>query len=295
VAEVVGWVGLGVMGKPMAGRLLAAGFDVSVFNRSQKRARELANVGAKIAGSLLELAAECDVIITMLPDTSDVVDVLEGEAGLFANARPGARFIDMSTIDISETTRLAGVAAAGNFEFLDAPVSGGEAGAIAGTLSIMVGGERATLDAVRPMLAHLGRTIVHLGPNGSGQLCKACNQIVVAVTIQAVAEALLLARRAGIDAGAVREAMLAGLAHSRILEVHGARMLAGSFEPGFRASLHAKDLRVALSEAYRLSVPLPAAAVVAQELNAMKASSLGDLDHSAIAVVLENLAARSDA
>lgn len=283
------------MGKPMAGRLLAAGFDVSVFNRSQKRARELANVGAKIAGSLLELAAECDVIITMLPDTSDVVDVLEGEAGLFANARPGARFIDMSTIDISETTRLAGVAAAGNFEFLDAPVSGGEAGAIAGTLSIMVGGERATLDAVRPMLAHLGRTIVHLGPNGSGQLCKACNQIVVAVTIQAVAEALLLARRAGIDAGAVREAMLAGLAHSRILEVHGARMLAGSFEPGFRASLHAKDLRVALSEAYRLSVPLPAAAVVAQELNAMKASSLGDLDHSAIAVVLENLAARSDA
>jgi 2-hydroxy-3-oxopropionate reductase len=283
------------MGKPMAGRLLAAGFDVSVFNRSQKRARELANAGAKMAGSLLELAAECDVIITMLPDTSDVVDVLEGEAGLFANARPGARFIDMSTIDISETTRLAGVAAAGNFEFLDAPVSGGEAGAIAGTLSIMVGGERATLDAVRPMLAHLGRTIVHLGPNGSGQLCKACNQIVVAVTIQAVAEALLLARRAGIDAGAVREAMLAGLAHSRILEVHGARMLAGSFEPGFRASLHAKDLRVALSEAYRLSVPLPAAAVVAQELNAMKASSLGDLDHSAIAVVLENLAARSDA
>jgi 2-hydroxy-3-oxopropionate reductase len=289
VGRVVGWVGLGIMGKPMASRLLAAGFDVEVFNRSRGVIEQLVQAGAREADSLSELASRCDVIFTMLPDTSDVRDVLEGEAGLLVNGRPGTVIVDMSTIDIGETIRLGRITTAQGLRYLDAPVSGGEAGAIAGTLSVMVGGESATLDEVRPLLECLGTKIVHLGPNGAGQLCKACNQIVVAVTVQAVAEALLLARKSGIDPAAVREAMMAGLAQSRILEIHGARILDRNFEPGFRAALHAKDLRLALAEAYRLSVPLPAAAAVAQELNAMKASTLGDMDHSAIALVLENM------
>jgi len=247
--ERIGFIGLGIMGKPMASRLVRAGFPVVVHNRSPEAADELAGEGAEVAGSPREVAESADIVVTMLPDSPDVeAVVLAGEDGVVAGVREGMLFVDMSTIAPATARAVHAALAERGVEAVDAPVSGGEPAAVDGKLSIMAGGSEEALARARPVLDELGTT-THIGPAGAGQVAKAANQIVVAVTIQAVAEALTLARRAGVDPARVREALLGGFAQSKILEVHGERMLEGSYEPGFRIELHRKDLAIALQTA----------------------------------------------
>jgi len=286
----IGFIGLGIMGKPMAENLLKAGYELTVYNRTLAKAEELARSGAKVARSSREVAEKSDVVITMLPDSPDVESAVLGTDGVAEGVRPGMLFIDMSTIApatarlIHERLKEKGVDA------LDAPVSGGDVGAREGTLSIMVGGEEAAFRRALPILQVLGKNIVHIGGPGAGQVAKACNQIIVAVTIQAVAEALTLARKAGVDPARVREALLGGFAQSRTLDLHGKRLLERNFEPGFRVRLHRKDLAIALQTAKEFSVPLFATSLVAEELDALLARGAGDLDHSAVALLIEELA-----
>jgi 2-hydroxy-3-oxopropionate reductase len=286
VSERVGFIGLGVMGGPMAGNLLEAGVPLTVHSRSRPPVDRLAARGAATAGSGAEVARATHVVITMLPDTPDVETVLLGPGGVLEGARAGSLVVDMSTIDPIATRRFAEALADRDVAMLDAPVSGGEKGAIEGTLSIMVGGEAEALERARPLLEILGSTIVHVGPSGAGQLCKACNQLVVGATIEAVAEALALAARAGVDPAKVREALLGGFASSRILDVHGQRMLDRAFEPGFRSRLHRKDAEIVVSTAAELGLPLPSFAVVAERFRELVDAGGGDLDHSALFTLL---------
>ena len=286
-AEAIGFIGLGIMGKPMARNLLAAGFELTVHSRSPGPVDELVADGAKRAASPREVAAASTVTITMLPDTPDVEDVLAGSDGVVEGAAPGTLVIDMSSIDPDASRSIAGTLAERGVGVLDAPVSGGERGAIDGTLSIMVGGDEAAFARATPIFEALGANIVHVGPSGAGQVAKACNQLVVASTIEAVAEALLLAERSGVDPAKVREALLGGFAGSKILEVHGQRMLDRAFDPGFRIRLHRKDARIVEDAAAATASPIPAFAVVAGQLQRALDAGDGDRDHSGLFSELE--------
>jgi 2-hydroxy-3-oxopropionate reductase len=288
VADRVGFIGLGIMGKPMARHLLDAGFPLTVHSRSPGPVDELAGAGATRASSPAEVAAASDVVVTMLPDTPDVELVLFGPDGVAAGAATGSLVIDMSSIDPIPTRSFAERLAAQGVDMLDAPVSGGEKGAIDAALSIMVGGSPEAFLRATPLFAAMGRNIVHVGPSGAGQIAKACNQLVVAATIEAVAEALVLAERAGVDAAKVREALLGGFAGSKILEVHGQRMLDRAFDPGFRARLHRKDARIVLDTAKEVGASVPAFEAVARQLDELVASGGGELDHSAMFTLLDS-------
>ena len=285
----IGFIGLGIMGKPMAMNLLAAGRGLTVHSRSVGPVDEVVAAGAIRAASAAEVAAASDVTITMLPDTSDVELVLTGAGGVLDGVAAGALVIDMSSIDPAPTREMAEVFAAREVSMLDAPVSGGERGAVDGTLSIMIGGDADAVARAMPIFEVLGATIVHVGPSGAGQVTKACNQLVVAATIEAVAEALLLAERSGVDPAKVREALLGGFAGSKILEVHGKRMLDRTFEPGFRIRLHRKDARIVEEAADATGTPIPSFEVVAAQLQRALDAGDGDLDHSGLYVELERM------
>jgi 2-hydroxy-3-oxopropionate reductase len=288
-SDRVGFIGLGIMGKPMAMNLLAAGYPLTVHSRSPGPVDEVVSRGATRASGAAEVAAASDITITMLPDTSDVELVLTGAGGVLEGVAAGALVIDMSSIDPAPTRAMAEVFAKRDVAMVDAPVSGGERGAIDGTLSIMIGGEPDAVARAMPIFEVLGKTIVHVGPSGAGQVTKACNQLVVAATIEAVAEALLLAERSGVDPGKVREALLGGFAGSKILEVHGQRMLDRAFDPGFRIRLHRKDARIVEDAAHATGTPIPSFAVVAEQLQRALDDGDGELDHSGLYVELERM------
>ena len=282
MGERIGFIGLGIMGRPMARNLMAAGFPLTVHSRSPASVDELVGEGAARAESPAAVAAASDVVITMLPDTPDVEHVLLGPGAVLEGAAAGALVIDMSSIDPGPTRNFAERLGAADVAMLDAPVSGGERGAIDAALSIMVGGPDDAFARATPVFEVLGRNIVHVGPAGAGQVCKACNQLVVAATIEAVAEALCLAERAGVNAAKVREALLGGFAGSKILEVHGQRMLDRAFDPGFRVRLHRKDARIVNDAAAEVGSPVPSFAVVTEQLQRAIDAGDGDRDHAAL-------------
>lgn len=288
--ERIGFIGLGIMGKPMALRLLKAGYPLTVVERTSAGTQELIAAGAQVRPTPKAVAAASDVIITMLPDSPQVEEVLLGPDGVLAGIYPGGLIIDMSTILPVTAKRVAAAAREVGAASLDAPVSGGELGAQNGTLSIMVGGSETAFERARPIFEKLGKNIVHVGESGAGQVTKAANQVVVAVTIAAVSEALVLAAKAGADPARVREALLGGFAGSRILDLHGNRMLQRNFQPGFKAELHRKDLGIILDTARDLGVALPTTGVVTELMDALIARGGGELDHSALVTVLEELA-----
>nr|WP_269752140.1 2-hydroxy-3-oxopropionate reductase [Thiocapsa bogorovii] len=280
--ERVGFIGLGIMGRPMALNLIKAGYELVVHARRTESMQPLAEAGARTAESPVAVARDADVVFTMVSDTPDVEEVILGPEGIIQSVRPGAVVVDMSTISPSSTRMMAERLRAAGAAMLDAPVSGGEAGAKAGTLSIMVGGEPAAFARVQPLFEAMGGSIVHVGPNGAGQVCKSCNQIVVGATIAGVSEAVLLAQASGVDPRKVREALLGGFAGSRILEVHGLRMIEGDYTPGFKARLHRKDMRIVLESAQELGISLTTAATVAQWLDMLVERGLGEEDSAAI-------------
>jgi 2-hydroxy-3-oxopropionate reductase len=285
----IGFIGLGIMGKPMAGNLLAAGYPLTVHNRSRETVDELAARGAAAARSPREVAASSDVVITMLPDSPDVEAVVLGPDGVADGIREGALYIDMSTIGPAVSRRIATVLSGRAVDAVDAPVSGGEPAAREGNLSIMAGGSEEAVERAGPIFEVLGKATTHIGPPGAGQVAKAANQVVVALTIQAVAEALVLARKAGVDPARVRDALLGGFAQSRILDLHGQRMLEGAYDPGFKLRLHRKDLAIALQIGREEHAPLFATAQAAELMDALLAQGAGDRDHSVLATLYEQL------
>lgn len=287
----IGFIGLGVMGAPMAGHLAAAGHRLAtVLNRSPLPE----GVPAVVMSSAAEVARASDMVILMLPDTPDVVRVMRGVEGVLAGLRPGAVVIDMSTISPGETVRLGDEVRAAGGDYLDAPVSGGQVGATAASLTIMVGGAEAAFQRALPLFQTMGKNITLVGErNGAGQMCKLANQIIVALNIEAVAEALVLATKAGCDPARVRTALMGGFAASRVLEVHGARMIERTFAPGFRIGLHQKDLGLALESARELGVALPNTATAQTLMNACAALGEGDSDHSALVRAVEVLAGQA--
>jgi 2-hydroxy-3-oxopropionate reductase len=286
----VGFVGLGLMGLPMARNLLKAGYQLTVHNRTAAKAEPLVAGGAERVDTPAEVGRRADVVVTMVPDSPDVEAVVTGPDGLLAGAEAGATWIDMSTISPEVTRRLGAAAAGRGVQSLDAPVSGGPPGAAAGTLSIMVGGRRDVFDASLPLLQVMGKSIVYLGELGSGQVTKACNQVVIAATLAGIAEALVLGARAGVDPALIRQALMGGYAGSRLLEVHGERMIEHAFDPGFFVRLHNKDLHIVVEMARSLSVAVPVTALAAQHFNALVADGDGELDNSAMLKVYERLA-----
>jgi 2-hydroxy-3-oxopropionate reductase len=280
--EQLGFIGLGIMGRPMALNLLQAGYPLYVHARRPEAMAPLVAAGAMACANPAEVARQVDILFTLVSDTVDVEQVILGDQGVIAGARPGLVVVDMSTISPAATRALARQLGERGLDMLDAPVSGGEVGAIQGILSIMVGGEEAVFERVKPLFEILGRNIVHLGGHGAGQVCKSCNQVAISSTLAGVGEALLLARASGVDPAKVRAALLGGSAHSRVLEIHGQRMIDHDFKPGFKARLHQKDLRLVLEAAHQLGLALPGTALVAQYLNALLGQGLGDLDSSAL-------------
>ena len=290
MAETIGFIGLGIMGKPMALNLLKAGYALVVLNRHQHVTDELVAQGARSAEHIQDVAAQSDVVITMLPDSPQVEEVLLGSAGVLAGAHQGLTVIDMSTISPVVTQKIAATLAEQHISMLDAPVSGGDKGAIAGTLSIMVGGKADVFARCLPIFQALGKTIVHVGESGAGQVVKACNQIVVALSIEAVSEALVLGSKAGVDPTKILQVLSGGLAANKVMELRGEGMVTHAFNPGFRIRLHHKDLGIALSAARAYGVPLPVTATVDQMLAALEVGGRGDLDHSALLTYIEDLA-----
>jgi len=280
------------MGRPMAKNLLKAGFPLVVHSRSQRPVDDLVSAGAMRAASPADVARQTTRIITMLPDSPDVAQVMEGENGVFTSLQRGSIVIDMSTIAPATAQRLAARAAALGAIMLDAPVSGGEIGAINGTLSIMVGGDAQAFAAVKPILEGMGNPdkIILIGESGAGQLCKVCNQMVIGGALAVVSEAFALARKAGVDAAKVRQALLGGFAASRVLEVHGERILTGNYKPGFRTALYAKDFRIVAATLAEHHSPAPVSAVIQQLVEALMAAGRGDDDYAALATVLFQLA-----
>jgi len=285
----IGFIGLGIMGRPMAGHLLAGGHSVFAYNRSPVK-QELLDQGARACGSPAEVAKSSDIIITMVPDTPDVEAVLFGENGVAGGLSPGKTVVDMSSISPIATKDFAARINKLGCDYLDAPVSGGEVGAKAASLTIMVGGPEAAFAKVKPVFDLMGKNVTLIGGNGDGQTTKVANQIIVALTIEAVAEGLLFASKAGADPARVREALMGGLATSRILEVHGERMIKRTFDPGFRIELHQKDLNLALAGARALGVSLPNTATCQELFNAAVAAGGKAWDHSGMVRVLERLA-----
>ena len=292
MSHTVGFIGLGLMGKPMARNLLKKGFSVIVHSRSRGPVEELAKEGAKTAGSPAEIARAAKHIITMLPDGPDVSKVLEGENGVFGAMSKGTVIVDSSTIAPAIARRLAERAKELGSQLLDAPVSGGEIGAIDGTLTFMVGGDAGALESVRGILSAMGKPdrIVHVGESGAGQICKACNQIVLGGTMAVIAEAIALSRKAGVDPMKVRAALMGGFAQSRVLEVHGERMITGNWKPGFKAKLFKKDLGIAMNTLAEHGVPAATSAVVQQLVNAQIAAGEGEEDYSGIAKAIFKMA-----
>jgi len=285
----LGFIGLGVMGRPMAGHLHDGGHALFLHSRSGVPAA-LLEAGGTACASGAEVAHRSDIVFTMLPDTPDVEAVLFGPGGVASGLRRGQVVVDMSSISPVETRRFAARIEALGADYLDAPVSGGDVGARNATLSIMVGGKPEVFERVRPLFERLGRNITRVGGSGDGQTCKVANQIVVAATIGAVAEGLLFAAKAGADPAVVRQALMGGLATSRILELHGARMIERRFEPGFRVALHQKDLNLALSAAREIGLSLPATATCQQLFNACAAHGGAGWDHSGLLRALERMA-----
>jgi len=283
----LGFIGLGIMGAPMAQHLLAAGHSLSVRTRSQVRA---ALQGATVCATNADVARAADIIFLMLPDTPDVEQVLFGADGVAAGLTPGKAVVDMSSISPIETKRFAARINALGCDYLDAPVSGGEVGAKAASLTIMVGGSDDGFARIKPLFELMGKNITHVGGHGDGQTTKVANQIIVALNIAAVSEALVFASKAGADPAKVRQALMGGFASSRILEVHGERMIKRTFNPGFRIRLHQKDLGLALQGARELGVALPQTANAAQLMQVCAANGMADLDHSALVKALELMA-----
>lgn len=290
--ETVGFIGLGLMGRPMAKNLLKRGFAVVAHSRSQAPVDDVVAAGAERAASPADVARRATRIVTMVPDSPDVEKVMEGEDGVFSAMKRGTILIDCSTIAPAVAKRLAARATALGATMLDAPVSGGEIGAINATLSIMVGGDEDAFRTVKPILDAMGNPerVIRIGESGAGQLCKVCNQMVIGGALAAVSEAFALARKAGVDPALVREALLGGFATSRVLEVHGERILNGNYKPGFRAELYAKDMRIVGQALAEYGTPAPVSAAVQQLVAAMVAGGKGDMDYSALATVLFELA-----
>lgn len=289
----IGFIGLGIMGAPMARRLHDAGHTLHVYGRREISMQPFVERGCSGCGSPRELAERSEVIFVMVADTPDVEAVVLGDFGVIEGAIPGAVVVDMSSIAPLATQRIAATLAERGIGMLDAPVSGGEIGAIEGSLSIMVGGKQAVFERMRPLFEVLGKNIVHVGDHGAGQIAKLCNQLVVAATIAAVGEAFLLADKAGVDPARVRTALLGGFAGSRILDVHGMRMLEKNFTPGFKAELHKKDLKNAIETARELGLALPGTALVTQLMNALVGGGDGQLDSAALIRVLERMSAHT--
>ena len=288
----VAFIGLGIMGGPMAANLITAGFDVTGYNRSPEKVKALVEAGGRGAESIAEAVRGADVIITIVPDSPDVEEVTGGDDGIFAHAQDGALYIDMSSIRPDVAVRVAQAGRDAGLRVLDAPVSGGEAGAIEGSLSIMVGGEPEDVEAARPVLDALGKTIVHVGPAGSGQTVKAANQLIVAANIQVLAEAVVFLEAYGVDTKAALEVLGGGLAGSTVLQRKGPNMLAREFAPGFRLALHHKDLGIVTSAAREAGVVIPLGAVVSQLVAALVARGDGGLDHSGLLKLVTELSGR---
>jgi 2-hydroxy-3-oxopropionate reductase len=289
----IAFIGLGIMGGPMARNLVQAGHTVIGFNRSPAPVAKLVEAGGQGAESVPEVVAEADVIITMLPDSPDVEGLALGDDGIYAKARQGAIHLDMSTIRPDVATRLAEAGRERGIRVLDAPVSGGEAGAIEAKLSIMVGGDAADFTEVKPILEVLGTTIVYVGPAGSGQTVKAANQLIVAGTIELVAEAIVFLEAYGVDTKAAIEVLAGGLAGNRILDRKGESMLSRKFEPGFRIDLHHKDMGIVTEAARAKGVAIPLGAVTAELVGSLRAQGHGGLDHSALLKIVEQLSGRA--
>jgi 2-hydroxy-3-oxopropionate reductase len=287
MAEKVGFIGLGIMGKPMAKNLIDAGYDLVVYNRTREKADELASEGATVAGSPKEVAENSDVIITMLPDSPQVEEVLAGEDGVLEGIRAPSLIVDMSTISPVVTEELAEKVQEKGASMLDAPVSGGDVGAIEGTLAIMVGGSEEDFERAKPLFEVMGKAVTHVGPSGTGQVVKAANQIVVALTIEAVSEALVLGSKGGVAPEKILDVLGGGLAGNKVMEVKREKMLEHSFDPGFRIELHHKDLGIALAAGREYGVTLPVTAIVDQMLETLKMRGKGDRDHSAILTLIE--------
>jgi 2-hydroxy-3-oxopropionate reductase len=288
-------IGLGILGRPMAVNLIKSGYDVIGYNRSTAKAQALVEHGGRAASTINEAVGAADVILTVLPDSPDVEAVAEGRGGLFDSVQPNTLWIDCSTIRPDVSQRLAVAARARGIRAIDAPVSGGEVGAIEGTLSIMVGGEAADFDAAKPVLEAVGSTIVHVGPAGAGQTVKAANQLLVAGIIELVAEALVFIDAHGVDTDAAIRVLSGGLAGNRILERKAPSMVARVYEPGFRVDLHHKDLGILTAAAREAGVAIPLGALTAQLMGALRAQGYGNLDHSALHLLVETLSGRRPA
>ena len=286
---IIGFIGLGIMGKPMARNLLKAGYTLVVHNRSRGAVEELSKEGAQTAATAKEVAERTEILVTMLPDSPDVELVYSAETGVFAGANRGMLLIDMSSISPIVSRKLAQEAEKRGMDMLDAPVSGGEAGAINATLSIMIGGKAAAVERAMPVFQVLGKNIVHVGDAGAGQVTKAANQMVVGTTIAIVGEALVLSAKAGVDPAKVRQALLGGFAQSKILEAHGQKMLERNFKPGFRIRLHEKDMKIALATGLEYGVPLMVTSQVAQMMTAMRSMGNGELDHAGLIKLVEQM------
>jgi 2-hydroxy-3-oxopropionate reductase len=289
MAERVGFIGLGIMGMPMARNLMEAGYELTVHNRSPEKAEELGKEGATVAASPKEATQKSDIVITMLPDSPQVREVVAGEDSVLEGISEGALLIDMSTISPVVTEELAEAVKEKGASMLDAPVSGGDVGAIEGTLSIMVGGEEGDFERAKPLFEAMGKTITHVGPVGAGQVTKAANQVVVALTIEAVAEALVLGSAGGVSPEKVLDVLSGGLASNKVMEVKREKFLSHKFEPGFRSELHHKDLGIALAAGREYGVVLPVTAIVDQMLLSMRRKGWGGEDHSALLRIIEDL------
>ena len=285
----IGFVGLGIMGRPMALNILKGGFDLTVWARRAESMAPLLEAGAQGGANAAAVAAACDVVFSMVADAADVEQVALGAGGVAEGAKAGLIYVDMSTIAPAAVQSIAARMAGRGVTMLDAPVSGGEVGAINAGLTIMVGGDEAAFEIVKPLFACMGKAATLIGASGAGQVAKACNQILTGVGVMAVAEAFNFARKSGVDAGKVREALLGGFAYSRILENHGQRMLDRNFKPGFKAWMHQKDMNIVMQEAHRLGLMLPSSAATAQLFNAMVGSGMGEDDSIAALKLLENL------
>jgi 2-hydroxy-3-oxopropionate reductase len=292
MAERVGFVGLGIMGKPMATNLMDAGYKLTVHNRSPEKANELGEAGASVANSPKEVAENADIIITMLPGPPEVREIVASEDGLVHNVREGSLIVDMSTSSPILARELAWSASERGVGMLDAPVSGGDVGAIEGTLSIMVGGEEADFHRAKPLFEAMGKTITHVGPVGAGQVTKAANQVVVALTIEAVCEALVLGSAGGVAPEKILDVLSGGLAGNKVMEVKREKFLSHRFEPGGKVEFHRKDLGIALAAGREYGVVLPVTAVVYQMFEALIARGRGGWDHSALLTLVEDLAWR---
>ena len=291
----IAFIGLGIMGRPMAVHLATAGHAVTGYNRTPEKAAPLVAAGGRAARSIAEAVRDADVVCAMVPDSPDVQQVLAGEGGVFASAKPGALIIDFSTIRPDVTAELARQARAKGFRLLDAPVSGGEAGAVNATLSIMVGGEAGDFEAAKPIFDLVGKTVVHVGPSGCGQTVKAANQLIVAANIQALAEAVVFLEAYGVDTKAALEVLGGGLAGSKVLDQKKDNMQSRSFTPGFRIELHHKDLGIVTAAAREAGVVVPVGALVAQLMASAKAVGDGGLDHSGLLRGVERLSGRGPA